>query len=336
MPRRSGIGLEQVADWNNLSAAFWRAATGKRQHPEVVAFAAQINNSLTSLRQSIIEQRAPTGCWTMFYVHDPKRRRILAPCFSDRVLHHALMAQMGPVLERALVDDTFACRPGRGSLAAVQRAQQHIQRFPWFVKTDIQAYFASIDHLRLRQVLQRRFKHPGLLALCDRILTHTPDGPPLGLPIGALTSQFFANNYLDVVDRFLLEHLRVRGMVRYMDDIVWWCDTRTEAKQTLVELRSFVSEKRALLLKSNTHIGRSAQGLAFLGFRVLPGALRLSLRRRRRYAACRARWEEAWRTGEIDSHSLQMGYSAARAITAHADAAGWRREQQRRHPAVDA
>lgn len=200
----------------------------------------------------------------------------------------------------------------------------------------MRAYFASIDHATLRRVLARRFKHPGLLALCGRILARTPDGSGLGLPIGALTSQHFANTYLDAVDRHLLETLRVRAMVRYMDDLVWWCDDRRAARATLDAVRVFARESRGLTLKPDARIGRSDAGVSLLGFRVLPGALRLSLRRRRRYTAARARWERAYDTGRVAAGALQAGYASALAVTAHADAAGWRRTELGRRPPLDA
>lgn len=159
------------------------------------------------------------------------------------------------------------------------------------MKIDVRAYFASIEHSILRTVLARRFKDPGLLALCDAILASVPGGPGRGLPIGALTSQYFANRYLDVLDRYLLEGLRVRGVVRSMNDVVWWCDSRKAARAALAAVWDFAARERAVTVKARARIGRSAHGVTFLGFRVLPGALRLSLRRRRCYAAARDRWE---------------------------------------------
>lgn len=336
MPRRSPIGLFEIASLPTLAAAFWQAARGKERRADVQRFSAHLDAELARLRDDILSGRAPEGRWTSFHIHDPKPRRILAPCLRDRVLHHALMIHMGPVLERALVDDTFACRPGKGTLAAVRRAQEHARRFSWFVKADVRAYFASIDHAVLRGVVRRRFKHPGLLALCDRILDRTPDPPGRGLPIGALTSQHFANTYLDALDRFLLEALRVRALVRYMDDIVWWCDSREAARDTLTAARTFLERERRLALKPHARIGRSSQGLLFVGFRILPGALRLSLRRRRRYVAARGRWEAAFAAGRIDGRGLQAGCAAALAITAHADATAWRRAELLRRPPLDA
>ncbi|MCA9542331.1 MAG: RNA-directed DNA polymerase [Myxococcales bacterium] len=336
MPRRSPLSLDDIATLDTLATAFWRAARGAAHGEPAERFARHLDHSLAQLGEAIRSHAAPIGRWTRFFIHDPKRRQILAPCFPDRVLHHALMAHAGPVLERALVADTFACREGKGTLAAVQRAQHHARRFPWFVAADVQSYFASIDHDRLREVLARRFKNPGLLALIDRILARTPCPSGRGLPIGALTSQYFANSYLDALDRYLLETLRVSALVRYMDDIVWWCDSKAEARDTLRALRDFAWRSRRLIIKDTARSGQSEQGLPFLGFRVLPGALRLSPRRRRRYAAARARWEALYASGRINADALQAGYTAALATTAHADALGWRREQLRRRPPVDA
>lgn len=335
MPRRSGVGLDDIAAPDTLALAFWRAARGKRDRPEVRAMAARLLPSLRSLGEEIRGGLAPLGEWTRFVAYDPKERTILAPSFRDRVVHHAMIVHMGPVLDRALVEDTFACRTGKGTLAAVLRAQRHARRFAWFVKVDVRAFFASVDHGVVLALLERRFKNPDLLALCARVLASTPGGPGVGLPIGALTSQHFANFYLDGLDRLLLERLRVRAMVRYMDDVVWWCDTREEAVSALVTVRAWVAEHRRLAIKPGVIVSRSSQGLPFLGFRVLPGTLQLLRRRRRRYVEARERWEARWLAGAIDADELQAGGTAALAITAHANAVGWRREQLRRRPPVD-
>lgn len=333
MPKRSAISLDDIASMDNLTMAFWQAARGKRLREEVWRFERNLEGELERLASDIRAERVPDGAWSCFSIHDPKPRRILAPSFRDRVLHHALMQHVGPILDRALIDDTFACRKGKGTLTAVLRAQSHVRRFPYFVKADIRAYFASIDHTILRQILARRFKNSGILTLFDRILARTPDPPGRGLPIGALTSQWFANVYLDGLDRYLMEKLRVSAMVRYMDDFIFWCASREDASRMLIAVRSFLDTERSLEVKPDARIGRSCDGVTFLGFRILPGMRRLSLRRRRRYAAVRVRWEEACERGLVDPCGLQAGYASALAITAHADARGFRRANlQRREP----
>ncbi len=294
VPPRSPIGLREVASIDTLTWAYWRASRGKQDQPEVAALARELDGALHELGRRLRGGLAPEGRYSSFTVHDPKQRRILAPCFSDRVVHHALMAHAGPVLERGLVDDSFACRVGKGTLAAVQRAQHHLRRHPWYVKADVRAYFASIDHGCLRALLSRRFKNADLLAIFDRVLDRTPLTPGRGLPIGALTSQHFANAYLDVLDRFLLERCKVRGMVRYMDDLVWWVGSRAEARDTLAALRAHAWSKRRLEVKTSAQVNRSAHGLSFLGFRVQPGTLRL-LRRLRLRLRLRLRYaHEPW------------------------------------------
>ena len=156
--------------------------------------------------------------------------------------------------------------------------------------------------------------------------------PGKGLPIGALTSQHFANYYLSGLDRLLLEGCRVRGLVRYMDDLVWWGDDKAIVRDALDEARRYTQNRLQLTIKTPIQIGRSSAGLAFCGYRILPGQLLLSRRRKRRYAERRRYWEKAYATGLIDALTLQAGYTAACAITAHADAAAWRREQLRRYP----
>ena len=101
MPVRSRVGLAAVASLDTLAAAFWRAARGHRHRPDVARFAAHLDGELAALSADILAERSPDGRWTAFEIRDPKPRRILAPCFRDRVLHHALMAHMGPVLERS-------------------------------------------------------------------------------------------------------------------------------------------------------------------------------------------------------------------------------------------
>lgn len=330
--KRSAVTLADVADWHNLNAAFWQASRGKTARADVVAFRTGLEHRLASLRRDILEGTVRLGQMRSFRIHDPKPRLIHAPAFRERVLHHALMAHVGPVLDRALVADTYACRVGKGALAAVRRCQQHLRRFPWYAKIDVRAYFATIDHAVLLGLLRRRFKNGPLLDLMARIVDAHHDRPGKGLPIGALTSQHFANSYLAGLDRLLLERCHVRGMVRYMDDVVWWADSRDVVRETERTASSFVREDLRLEVKQPVQIGRSAAGIPFCGYRVLPGALLLSRRRKRRYAACRKKWEHAFTGGEIDARALQAGYSSALAITAHADAAPWRREQLRRVP----
>lgn len=330
--KRSAVGLAEIADWHTRATAFHAAARGKRGRGEVEAFRDNLDRELAALRAALLDGTLTFGPMRRFRIHDPKPRLIHAPCFRDRVLHHAVMAHVGPVLDRALVADTYACRAGKGTLAAVQRAQAHTRRHAWFTQIDMRAYFASIDHQVLLGLLARKFKDRVLVALLARIIGAYEAAPGRGLPIGTLTSQHFANFYLDGLDRCLLETCCVRGYVRYMDDAVWWTDSRAAARAAYGVARAYLEETLRLEVKQPVRIGRSREGLSLCGFRVLPSRLRLSRRRRRRYAMLRRRAERAWLDGRTDAHELQAAYAGALALTVHADAAAWRRAQLRRRP----
>jgi len=330
--RRSTVGLLEIADLHNLAAAFHAAARGKCGRGDVEEFRRNVDQELAALRAGLLDGSLVLGRMRRFRIRDPKPRTIHAPCFRERVLHHAVMAHVGPVLERSLGFDTYACRTGKGALAAVKRAGMHLERYQWYAQMDIRSYFASIDHAVLFGLLRRKFKDRALLALLARIIATHRDAEGRGLPIGALTSQYFANFYLGGVDRLLVEGCRVHGFVRYMDDLVWWTHDRTAARAALATARDYLEQTLRLEVKLPVQVGRSCHGISFCGYRILPGRLLLSRRRRQRYRAIRKAAERCWQDGEIDARGLQSAYSTAWALTMHADAAAWRRAELRRRP----
>ena len=318
-----------------LTAAAYRAAAGKRRRPEVAAYMRNLFGESARLRTDILDGSVEVGKMKQFAIRDPKPRIIHAPCFRERVLHHALMHFVGPALDRTLVHDSYACRVGKGTLEAVRRVQHHLRRFAWYGKLDVRAYFASIDHEILLGMLRRRFRDAGLLWLITRIVHAHETAPGKGLPIGALTSQHFANLYLGGLDRHLLEHVGVRGLVRYMDDIAFWCDTRDRTRAAVRAAVGCAADCLDLDIKPQMQINRSVHGITYCGFRVTRGAVRLTPRRRRRYSEQRRQWEEAFAAGRLSVRGLQAGYASALAVTAHAEATGWRREQLRRCPPLE-
>ncbi len=323
--KRSIVSLTEIADLRTLSYALWRAARSKRDRPEVKKFVANWADELTRLSHDTLNETLALGRFNFFRIYDPKPREISAPSFRERVLHHALIYHIGPILDRAAVFDSYACRKNKGNVRAVKRAQQHLRRFPWYVKIDISHFFDSIDHEILKSLLSRKLKSKGVLTLCGRIIDSYHTQPGNGLPIGALTSQFFANYYLNSLDRLLLEGFKVSGMVRYMDDVVWWLQDKDTAKATLDKVRTFLFQQLALEIKENPRIQRSRCGLPLCGYRILPGTIRLSRRRQRLYKDACKQWQTVFQQGWIGPQHLQLCYDAARSITAHADAVAFRR-----------
>jgi RNA-directed DNA polymerase len=335
MAQTSSVSIANIAEISNLREAALRAARGVRARPAVKRFFSDLDHELMSLRREIMAGTVEVGRSTEFMVFDPKPRRVLAPVFRERVLHHAIMAHVGPVLERTLVWDTFACRIGKGTIAAVLRAQHHSRRFPWFGQIDVRSYFASISHDLLMGHLERRFRNAELRRLLQRILEAHEDSPGRGLPIGSLCSQHLANFYLTRLDRAVLERSPARAMVRYMDDLVLWANSRADVVEALRVAEKVVVQELALQLREAPTINRVEHGLSFCGFRIYPGVLRALPRRKKRYVQSRRKWERKYVAGDITADKLQRGYDAAAGILAHVDSLAWRRRQLEITPPPD-
>jgi len=297
--KRAGRLFDRIAAPGNLLGAYLMARRGKMERDEVRAFSADLDAEFTSLRQELLDGRCRFDRYHRFLVHDPKLRVIHAAPFRDRVLHHGVMNICEPFFERAQIFDSYACRKGKGTRAALFRARVFARRYPCYLKLDVRKYFHSIERDRLKHLLGCMFKDVRLLALFDAVIDGCEMEAGRGLPIGNLTSQFFANHYLSPMDHYLKERLRVPGYVRYMDDFVLWGRSTRELLAWEQQTRAFCRDRLDLELKPPC-INRSAAGLPFLGFLVLPGGLRLSSRScrriRRKLKACIRRLEQ----GSID------------------------------------
>jgi hypothetical protein len=289
MSKTVRIELADVAAWPNLEAALWAAARGKRGRPDVQRFLAQAECRLAEVREALLQARLPVGSLRAFAIRDPKPRIIHAADFADRVAHHALVRLLEPRLERALVPTSFACRPGKGVHAALVHALAQSRRWPSYLKLDVRHCFPSIPHDGLLAVLARRVRG-GVWPLLEHIVrSHAVSregGVARGLPIGSLTSQHFANQYLGELDRRAITHPVCRGHLRYMDDLVLWCDSPAAARELFADLDPWLRRQLGLEFKPPV-IQRSDRGLLLCGFRVSPGGLRMSPRRQR---AWRAHW----------------------------------------------
>lgn len=317
--------MTKIADAENLRLAFWKAAKGKRGKADCRVFQERLDENLARLGAELLAGDVPVGDYHYFKVHDPKERLICAATFRERVLHHALMNVCEPILERAAVFDSYACRKGKGRVLAVARAQSYARTHRWFLKMDIRKYFDSIHHETLRGLLARKFKDPVLLGIFDRILTSYQTKPGCGLPIGNLTSQHFANFYLGPLDRFLKEELRYGAYVRYMDDFLVWGESGHELQEVCERVQTFLTAELKLELKGNTAINRTAFGMDFLGYRLFPGTVRLARRSKVRFTRKFRRYEAAQRCGRWSELILQQRMQALLAFVMPAESGAFRR-----------
>ena len=312
--KRVGHLLERIADLENLRHALHAASQGKRAKADVIAYRAQAAIHLSRLRDDLLAGRVPVGGYRQFKVYEPKERVITVAPFGQRVLHHAIMRVCEPVFEQQLIDHTYACRKGKGRIAALDVAERFGRSHGYFLKLDIRKYFDSVDHAILKAQLRRLFKDRALLALLDGIIDSFCVQPGQGLPIGNLTSQHFANLYLSPLDRWVSEISGVCGVkyIRYMDDMVVWGRDRERLTEVRARVRAFLREHLALELKQD-RIGTVAQGVPFLGCTVFSGYRVLNARSKRRFRhklRVFDRLLQAGRIGEAEAQQRSLAVCA--------------------------
>jgi len=300
--------MEWIVAFDNMEAAVDRAARGKRDRQSVQRFLAAREENIERLRIELWTGAYRPLPYTQFSILDPKPRRISCADFRDRVVHHAVCAVIAPLIDRRLIADNYACRLGKGTHRALLRAQQLARRHDWCLKTDIRRFYDSVDHHVLLNKLAGLCREPAMQRLLMVIVQHPIPGqtPGKGLPIGNLTSQWFANFYLDEVDHWVKEVRRVPGYVRYMDDLAFWADSKETLFALAADLRVFLAERLRLALKEErTVLAPVSEGMPFLGWRVYPGLLRQQGRRLHRQRRLLKRREEAFLHGEITAEKLQ-------------------------------
>lgn len=302
--------VEKIAELDNLYSAYLKACRGKRLHDDVVLYGRQLERNVSELRRQILSGNVRVGDYSYFTIRDPKERLICAAPFSERVLHHALMNVCHDFFDRTLIDTTYATRRGKGVYAALDKAASAFGKYAWSVKLDYRKYYDSISHDVLKSQLRKKFADERLLSIFDAIIDSYCVAPDRGLPIGNLTSQYFANMHLSEVDHMAKERCRVKVYIRYMDDILMVDDDRDRLKDTVSVLDTWSSENLMLQLKPPVY-RRTDVGQVFLGYRVLPYHLVLSGRSKRRFRSkllnCDKKLESgAWTESEYRDHILPL------------------------------
>ena len=280
MARKHRHLLEAVADLENLHHAFRLASRGKRHDRAAASLFFDLESEMLALREGLLAGTYRFGPYRVFTIRDPKERTIKAAPFRDRVVHHAICNVIEPIFDRSMIPDSFACRVGKGNVAAVHRPQRWVRgrRQGFALSCDVRRYFDSVDHEVLRRLLARRIRDGHLLELLARLIAggaSEPGGGGRGIPIGNLTSQLFANVYLDPFDHFVKEKLRVRHYVRYVDDIVCLDASKRELWRLFEAMSQRLSELKLELSEDKIRVAPVAAGVPFLGFVVRPGGLRL-------------------------------------------------------------
>jgi RNA-directed DNA polymerase len=274
--------FEQIVDYNNIRLAFLKALRGNRNGLSAINFCKNIEKNLIIVRDKMNSLNCGWGNYRSFLIKDPKLRVISTAPFEQRIMHHAIMNVIEPVFDRPMICHSYACRKGKGTHAAVQYAFGRCKANPFFLKLDIRKYFDSIDHEALKILIRRFIKDTRVLFLLDGVIDSYETKPDKGVPIGNLTSQFFANLYLAGMDHFILEKLHPSAYCRYMDDFVLWSSSQEELKTMFTQVNEYVIQNLKLTIKQPV-FGKTAAGLPFLGFLIKEKGVYLLQKSKRRF-----------------------------------------------------
>jgi retron-type reverse transcriptase len=308
----------------------------------------KLEENLIELQNQLIWHTYKVGRYNIFYVYEPKKRMIMSLQFKDRVAQHAIYTQLNPYFEKQFIFDSYACRVGKGTHRAVNRLHNWMKqtdRKPqkwYYLKLDISKYFYRVDHEILMDILKRKIADKELLDLLSIIINceDTHFGLPLGadvgnvaydellgevgLPIGNLTSQMFANLYLNELDQFCKHKLKLKYYIRYMDDIIIMHHDKKFLERVKQEIAAFLEDNLRLQLNNKTCIRPTSMGVEFVGFRIWSTHIKLrkktakKMKRRLKYLF------GAYAAGEIDRETLERSIASYNGIMQHFNSNGLR------------
>jgi len=293
------VNYNDVTSYNNIYAAHTDAMRNKSERNEIMRFSVELDKNLNQLYTELQQGRYKVGGYRLIYIHVPKKRLIMALQYRDRVLQWAIYRLLNPLYENIYMTDSYGCRKGKGREKAAKRLQywlRHVDRKPvqyYYLKLDISKFFYRVDHEALINILKRRIKDRRLIELFRTIVNSEKRafGLPLGvdpseiqpcdmifdkgMPIGNLTSQMFANIYMNELDQYLKHELRLKYVIRYMDDTIILHNSKAELHEIQRKIETFLLEKLKLNLNSKTVIRPTTCNVDFVGYVINKNEIRL-------------------------------------------------------------
>lgn len=278
---------EQIYDFENLYASYLEARKNKRYKHEVLEFSANLEENLISLQNELIWEEYRVGKYREFFVYEPKKRLIMCLPFRDRVVQWAIYRVIAPFFMKGFYRHSYACIKKRGTHAAADTLQSWLVKVKdeeyYHLKLDMSKYFYRVNHDILLKIILKKIKDKKVLNLLEGLiksegnkfglpLWHEPGETDLigsvGMPIGNLTSQLFANIYLNELDKFVKQTLREKYYIRYMDDVIILNKDKEKLHLVKKEIEYFINNDLELHLNNKTALRPVKTGINFVGFRI--------------------------------------------------------------------
>ncbi|MCC5897355.1 MAG: RNA-directed DNA polymerase [Phormidium sp. BM_Day4_Bin.17] len=349
--KRYGNLYPSITDFSNLLAAARQAQRSKRFRDSVLSFNYHLESNLLQLQQELQAKTYQPGEYRTFEIFEPKRRLISAAPYRDRVVHHALCNVIVPIFQRTFIGTSYANRVGFGSHRALQKFVGYARSNRYVLQCDIRRYFPSIDLEILKSQIRRKVKCRDTLWLIDTIIDNsnnnhgnhstsfqeanldyfpgddllTPLQRPKGLPIGNLTSQFFANVYLNGFDHFVKEELNLKAYLRYVDDFALFADDPVFLAECREAIETYLIQLRLTIHPIKSQLSQTHHGASFLGFRVLPDRIRVRNHNLQRGRKRLQKLQAGYLSGQLSEDDLCQSLQSWVAHLEHGDT--WRLRQ---------
>ncbi|MDO8524520.1 MAG: reverse transcriptase/maturase family protein [bacterium] len=332
--------LEDVISVENLLEAWKEFISGKKNKKDVQEFSLRLMDNIFDLHFDLVNLTYKHSQYQAFKINDPKPRKIHKATVKDRVLHHAIFRALYPVFDETFIADSYSCRDYKGTHKAVNRLRKFAFKISqnntqncFVLQCDIKKFFDSIDHKILLALLKKKIKDEKVLWLLSEIISSFSVSPGIGLPLGNITSQLFANIYLNQFDQFIKHKLRLKYYIRYCDDFIILSETEKFLTDLIPQISNFLKENLKLNLhQEKTKIKKYYQGVDFLGYVSFPRYRILRVKTKKRMFSKLKAKKEQMEAGELSKKSFNQilqsylgilkhcnGYNLRKAVIARGD-----------------
>lgn len=337
---------QKICDFENLYEAYLEARKNKRYRKDVLDFSARLEENLIQLQNELIYKTYQVGRYREFYVYEPKKRLIMALQFRDRVVQWAIYRHLNPWFDKQFIYDSYGCRKNKGTHRAADRLQYWMRQVSrkegryYYLKLDISKYFYRVDHEILLNLLRRKINDMDLVELLGHIINceHTAFGLPAftdpedcpkterllnkGMPIGNLTSQMFANIYLNQLDQYAKQKLRLHYYIRYIDDIIILHHDKRRLHEIKDEIEAFLWDELRLNLNKKTAIRPINHGIEFVGFRIFATHRKLKKASAKRMKKRLKYLREEYARGKVSTETLRASEASYAGMLKHFNSYG--------------
>lgn len=339
---------DKIYEFDEVEKAYRNARKGKRYRRDVLEFTADLESNLINICNHLQWETYEMGAYHPFYVHEPKLRLVMSLQFTDRIVQWDIYDKLYPFYDKMFIEDSYACRRGKGSHKAADRLQYWLRQVSrksekwYYLKLDISKYFYRVDHAVLEDILSRRIKDERLMRLLHKIINSedTRFGLPagmspeecgdemwlwdVGMPIGNLTSQLFANIYLNELDQFCKHKLHAHYYVRYMDDIIILSDSKRKLADWKDEIEIFLSDNLHLDLNKKTAVRPITLGIDFVGYKIWATHRKLKQQTARRMIRHVAVMSEMLANEEMSREAFDRVTASYKGVLQHCNSYGLR------------